>query len=269
MLKKCLISTAPVWGTSFFSERARVHSQRVVASWGCDRINQSLFARFGNEVLSGPFRGMVLSPATKAEQIGPFLLGVYESELHRAWDLVLSGNFNQIIDVGAKFGYYAIGIARRYPASRVLAFDTDRWARRAMAEMADDNQVSNVEVRGYCSPEWLAENLTEGSLILSDCEGFEGQLFCSVPIPNLASATLIIETHENAAQGVTARLRQQLERTHSVVEIVSDTSRRMAPVDLSFLNEREQWLAINEVRGRPQVWLVAMPKGWLNAAPNE
>lgn len=260
LLKKFLFSAAPVWATSFFSERARAHSHRVVESWGCARINESLFTRFGNRVLSGPFRGLVLSPPTKAEQIGPFLLGVYERELHPAWDLVLRGRFGQIVDVGAKFGYYSIGLARRYPASRVIAFDTDRWARQIMKEMARDNAVSNVEVRCYCSPEWLAKNLTEGAFVLSDCEGFEGKLFCSVPIPNLPSATLIIETHDEITPGVSERLCEQLGPTHFVMEITSDSHRRVCPVDLGFFNEREQSLATKEVRSGKQVWLLGLPK---------
>jgi hypothetical protein len=260
LLKKLLSSAAPVWATSFFSERARVHSHRVIESWGCGRINEALFTRFGDQVLSGPFRGLVLSPPTKAEQIGPFLLGVSESELHSAWDLVLRGRFDQIVDVGAIFGYYAIGLSRRCPASRVIAFDTDRWAQQLMREMARDNGVSDVEIRGYCSPDWLAKNLAEGALVLSDCEGFEGELFCSVPIPNLPSATLIIETHEESMPGVLGRLRERLGPTHFVIEITSDSHHRVSPVDLGFFNEKEQSLATNEVRGDKQVWLLGLPK---------
>jgi hypothetical protein len=269
LLKKSLLLAAPVWATSFFSERARVHSQRVVESWGCARINESLFTRFGDQVLSGPFRGLVLSPATKAEQIGPFLLGVYESELHPAWDLVLSGHFDQLVDVGAKFGYYAIGLARHYPASRVVAFDTDRWARQVMREMARDNGVSNVEIRSYCSPKFLAKNLAEGAFVLSDCEGFEEKLLCSVPIPNLPSATLIVETHDDRIPGVSRRLRERLRQTHFVMEITSGSHLKVIPVDLGFLSEREQSLATNEVRGGKQVWLLALPKVGPNLSLNE
>jgi hypothetical protein len=258
LLKKVFFSAAPVWATSFFSERARAHSHRVVEAWGCVRINESLFTRFGDRVLSGPFRGLKLSPPTKAEQVGPHLLGVYESELHPAWEAVFRGQFSQIIDVGAKFGYYAIGLARRHPASRVIAFDTDRWARRVMREMAGDNEVSNIEIRGYCSPAWLAKNLAAGALVVSDCEGFEGKLFCSAPIPNLPSATLIIETHDDLVPGVLGRLRERLKPTHVVTEIASVSHGRDSPVELGFFNEREQLLATNEVRP-DQVWLLGLP----------
>lgn len=260
LVKDFLFSAAPVWATSFFSERARAHSHHVVESWGCAHINESLFTRLGNQVLSGPFRGLTLSPPTKAEQIGPCLLGLYESELHPAWDIVIGGRYCQIIDVGAKFGYYSIGLARHYPTSRVIAFDTDRWARQVMWEMAGLNGVSNVEIRRYCSPEWIAHNLSEGAFVLSDCEGFEGELFCSVPIPNLPTATLIIETHDEMMPGVSERLRGRLGPTHCVTEVTSGLHLRVSPVDLSFLDEREQSLATMEVRGGKQVWLLCLPK---------
>ena len=262
LLKRVLFSVAPMWATSFFSGRARAHSHRVIAGWGSRRVNETLFQRFGSRVLSGPFQGMELSAPTRAEQIGPYLLGLYESELHPTWETLLRGRFAQIVDVGAKFGYYAVGLARRFPHSRVTAFDTDHWARRVLKEMVRDNGTSNVEIRGYCSPGWLARNLTEGALVLSDCEGFEGDLFASVPIPNLASATLVIETHEETTPGISQRLRERLEPTHLLTEVPTDTHPRVSPVDLSVLSfsEREQFLATQEVRHGRQVWLVGVPR---------
>jgi hypothetical protein len=265
LVKDFFFSVAPVWATSFFSARVRAHSHRTVKSCGCARINESLFARFGNRVLSGPFEGLVLSASTKSEQIGPYLLGVYESELVPAWGVILRGHFDQIIDIGAKFGYYAFGLARRLPASRVVAFDTDRWAREVMRLMARDNGVSNVEIRAYCSPEWLDENLAEGALVLSDCEGFEGKLFCSIPISNLPSATLIIETHECLTRGVLECVRERLGGSHFITEIASCSHCRESPVDLGFFDERERSLALQEVRPQ-QVWLLGVPKVGPNLA---
>jgi hypothetical protein len=194
-------------------------------------------------------------------QIGPILLGIGESELHPAFDEVLRDRFELIINVGANLGYYALGLALRYPEARVIAFDTDSWARRMMREMISLNELSNVEVRSYCSPEWLAENLRERSLVVSDCEGFEGELFFSVPIPNLTSATLVIETHDDISPGVTDRLRRLLAPTHQVTEIRSGAHPRVSPVDLGFLDENERFMATQEVRNGEQGWLFAVPIG--------
>lgn len=265
-LKRAAQAVAPGPAGEFFAARERAHSQRVARQWGSERVNDFLFDRFGDQVLRGPFRGLTLTPMTRAEMIGPCLLGSYEKELHAAWDVIFRGAYPQICDVGAKVGYYAVGLAKRFPESRVLAFDTDPWARRAVAEMVAANGVGNVEVLAACEPAWLAANLVAGSLILSDCEGYEGELLCSVPIPNLATATLIVETHDLRTPGVMARLRTRLDPTHLVTEIpAGDGSDDGAgDLDLSGLTDAERRLATREVRS-PQSWLLCLPREGPNA----
>ena len=261
LIKRLFYRVHPRLATSFFSERARAHSHRVIESWGCRPINEMLIARFGERVVGGPFRGLTLSPMTRSEQLGPYLLGVYERELEPAWGCLLSGSFSQIVDVGAKFGYYAVGLAREFPDSRVVAFDTDRWARAALGEMTRANGTPNVEIKGYCDPSWLASNLADGALIVSDCEGFEADLLCSIPIPNLDSATLLIELHEAMAPGVTGRLLARLGPTHRLSEIRTDPGDAAPPggFDLDGLDEGQRSLALREVRPS-QSWLLGLPR---------
>ena len=265
-LKRSAYAVAPGPAGEFFAARERAHSHRVARSWGVARVNEVLFERFGDKVLGGPFKGMTLTPMTRAEMIGPCLIGTYERELHPAWDVIFGGRYAQVYDVGAKVGYYAVGLARRFPESRVEAFDTDPWAHRAMAEMVAANGVGNVEIRGACKPEWLAKDLAPGSLILSDCEGYEGELLCSVPIPNLATATLIVETHDMRVPGVRARVRERLDPTHRISEIaVGDAAGDVAvDLDLGGLTEGERKLATEEVRA-PQIWLLCLPREGPNA----
>lgn len=259
LIKQCFHAISPKTAVAFESARARAHSHRVIAGWGCGPVNDTLIGRFGDRVLSGPFEGMVLTPMARQEQLGPYLLGIYEGELRPVWERVFQRQYPQIIDVGAKFGYYAVGFARRYPESRVVAFDTDPWARQALAEMIAANGVGNVEVLGFCDPAWLAANLQDGALIVSDCEGFEGDLFASRPIPKLASATLVIETHDVFRPGTVDRLRAALGPTHEIEEIPSGDAGRLVPVDLGFLDERERALATTEVRPA-QRYLHGTPK---------
>jgi hypothetical protein len=259
LVKRVLYAIAPRWTTALISARARVHSHRVLASWGCGRVHRKLVERFGGRVQEGPFAGLTLTAMTQAEQIGPYLLGVYESELDEAWALVLRKPYTQIIDIGAKFGYYAVGLARKYPTASVVAFDTDWWARKAVREMAAANRTGNVEVKGFCSPEWLARHAQEAALIISDCEGHEAVLFGPSTISKLRSATLIIETHDCWAPGVSARLREAFGETHSVLVYGNHASRRAPTSPLDFLSEPERQLAIHEVRPS-QTWLLCLPK---------
>ena len=79
-------------------------------------------------VLDGPFKGLLLPASAREEHIGPYLLGTYERELHGAWRKILTGQYNAVIDIGAKIGYYAGGLARHFPSTPSIAFDTDWWA---------------------------------------------------------------------------------------------------------------------------------------------
>lgn len=262
-VKRVLYDLSPQWITALMSARARAHSHRVVASWGCGPLNRKLVERFGSSVQDGPFAGMELTSMTYAEQIGPYLLGFYESELDEAWALVCRGNYTQVIDIGAKFGYYAVGLARKYPAAHVVAFDTDWWARKAIREMAAANRTSNVEVKCYCTSDWLAGHVQGATFIISDCEGYEAVLFCPDTIPALRTATLIIETHDCFVPGVSDRLRTAFRETHVVRVYGNEACRRAPPRSLEFLPEPERQLAVQEARP-PQSWLLCLPK----AGPN-
>jgi hypothetical protein len=257
--KRVLGAVAPRWSAALMSARARAHSHRVVESWGCGPLTRKLVERFGSHVQEGPFAGLTLTAMTHAEQIGPCLLGVYESELDEAWETVFLGTYTQIIDVGAKFGYYAVGLAKRYPGASVVAFDTDWWARKAVREMLDANGTRNVDVRGFCSPDWLARNAHAAALIISDCEGYEAVLFESSTIRDLRSATLLIETHDCFVPGVSDTLRAAFGETHAVRVYGHGGSRRSTTRPLDFLTEREQELAVQEVRSS-QLWLLCLPR---------
>ncbi len=258
-LKTMLGTVAPRWTASLMAARARAHSQRLVREWGLDVVTRKLVDHFGNRVLEGPCAGLALSPICQAEHLGPFLLGVYESELDPAWAVVLEGGYDQVVDVGAKFGYYACALARRYPDAEVVAFDIDPWAQRAMREMADVNETGNVRVKGFCDPDWFNDNLRQSAFIISDCEGYEGALFGDVTPGALRSATLIVETHDCFVPGVAARVRAIFKSTHDIHTIDGRLPRRLSTHRLDFLSAEEQHSAQHEVRGE-QEWLLCLPR---------
>ena len=124
---------------------------------------RNCWKRFGNRVLHGPFAGMTLHPKPVAS-IWRHFSRTYESELHQAWCSIFQLKFSLLIDVGAKFGFYAIGLAKQFPGRKIVAFDTDPWARKATREMSLANDVG-VEVRAFCDPDWLRNHLPEGAFI--------------------------------------------------------------------------------------------------------
>jgi len=257
VIKQWAFTWLPRPATAISASRGRRRSHRFVRQWGLHDLNKRLLAERGNRVIGGPFAGLVLTDLSQCEHIGPYLLGTYEMELHAIWAEVLERPFGQIVDVGASFGYYAVGLGRRFPGVPVIAFDTDWWARRAVRQMAAANRTLNVSVKGFCDPAWMASHLKDNALIVVDCEGHEGRLLCERPLPAFSTATLVIELHEEFVPGVTARIRAAFERTHSCAEINSrdTTAVKLQDSGLTFDELRR---VSQEVRG-PQKWFVLTP----------
>lgn len=259
LVKSVASRLAPRATTAVLSARARAHSQRLVRTWGLDELNARLVQAFGNSVISGPFTGLRLPQMAREEHLGPYLLGTYELELHPWWNDILNLEFEQIIDVGAKFGYYAAGLARRYPRARVHAIDPDWWARAALREMLEVNALSNVALHRYCDPGWLRAHLTKGALIVSDCEGYEHRLLCDMVIPALDSATMIIELHESLSPGVTADIVRQFSDTHAVQRVASRTATSVPDLPPHPLSDDQIQRACAEIRPE-QAWLLLRPR---------
>ncbi len=91
-------------------------------------------------------------------------------------DEVIAQQPHLVVDIGAAEGYYAVGLARRLPRCRIVAFDIDPIARKMCRRLAKLNGVRDrVEVRGECDTTYLW-TLPPHSFVLSDCEGAEKTL---------------------------------------------------------------------------------------------
>jgi hypothetical protein len=256
-LKKSALRVWPSATTTLVSIRSRRLSHRLVEGWGLHRVDDRLIERQGLVVAAGPFAGLRLPEATRAEHLGPFLLGTYESELHGWLDELRGAIVAQVIDVGAKFGYYAVGLARWWPEARSIAFDTDPWARRVLRQTASLNGVRNFEVRGSLKAGALAGLVRPPALIVSDCEGFEAELFTATRAEALRDCWLLVELHPEAAPGVEDLLGSHLASTHAIE--VREREERAPPALLSgVLTGEEARLAVHEFRGE-QRWMFCRP----------
>jgi hypothetical protein len=235
--------------------RARQHKHRLAAEWGLTTLSRRLGRRFNMTVQSGPFKGLLLPPATLHEHLGPTLLGLAERELQDTWLSLTKADAPSVVNIGSCVGYYAVGLARRFGCPAV-AFDPDPWARRATRATARLNGVS-ITTHAQCSREWL-EAMTPGPLVVMDCEGYETVLL-RAPIPrSLVRSVMVIEVHEDLQPGSEQRLIDALMPTHDVERIASNAALPDAPVDISFLDTHGQEMARMEIR-EPQSWLVCRP----------
>jgi hypothetical protein len=242
--------------TALTALRARRHSHRLNDEWGIAEISRRLLDELGPSVRSGPFKGVSLPRAAAPEHLGPYLLGTYEQELHPHWASLERGAFPLIVNVGAKVGYYAVGLHRLLGAP-VVAYDADPWARSVLAETVALNNLTGagVTIRAACSRSDL-EALPKGALVVIDCDGCE-EVLLRDPLPaGLRGSHLVIELHGAMLENddTVARLR----RTHDVIVVPSNET-LPPPADLPFLNDHQRQLAVQEIR-TPQRWLLCTPR---------
>lgn len=217
-------------------------------------------------VVSGPFKGMRY-PATRSvgSALLPKLLGSYESELQATLEQLLSKQYDAVVDIGCAEGYYAVGLALRLRNAEVCCFDVDLRARQACSEMAILNGAEKrIHIAGWCDAETLRSlPLGERALIISDCEGYERELFTPATIDSLAHHDFIVETHDFIDIEISAQMRERFSRTHSVRSIMSIDDIQKAHLcqytKLDRYSLKEKKILLGERRPAIMEWLVMTP----------
>jgi hypothetical protein len=223
-------------------------------------------AASGGTVMTGPFAGMRLPPvdAWGANDRAPRLLGTYEADLHAALEAEIARKPDWILNVGAADGYYAVGLARRIPDARVLAYDPLPEAREATRRAAALNGVeAQFAFEGAFSPQTFPK-LAPGNraFMFVDCEGCEAS-FCTAMEPSaFAQVSLLIESHEFIVPGISARLAAHFAATHFVTTIREGGRDPNRFEILRKLGSFERWLAVTEDRPEAMEWLWIVPKAW-------
>ena len=214
-------------------------------------INNNFIKQFKNEyglqVIYGPFAGMKYpSLESYGSKLMPKLIGTYENELHHIIDdLHKRKEYNIIFDIGAAEGYYAVGLAKTFPRSKVMAFETSDKARKLIKAMAAVNDVSSsIQIEGECRVESFKNYLDEkNGLIICDCEGLELELLDPAKIPNLINYDIIVELHDYSSGGytVTEIMKSRFEKSHTFNFI---NIRRNKPIEHLKNFEKDQILKV-------------------------
>lgn len=173
-------------------------------------------------VANGRFAGMRYPTFEAAgSSLYPKLLGVYESELIEKVEIERLSNVELLVDVGCAEGYYAVGFARLLKNLKVHAYDTSPHARRLCEEMAILNDVSDrVSVMEACLPSDLVSLEGRRAFVVSDCEGYEWELFNSTVIESLAHSDCLIEIHEKDERRC-RKFFSMFEQSHELVIVES------------------------------------------------
>ncbi len=168
-------------------------------------------------VLGGPFKGMRFPGSGIGGAFYQHLLGSYEWSLIPTIEQVIARSPMTIVDAGAAYGYYAIGLAIRCPGSRVIAYEMDQSRANLLGKYARLNDVAaRLDLRGICRPESLAGDVKNApdAFILMDVEGAENILLPADRVDAFKGTELLIETHDHFVPEVTARLQERFAQTH-------------------------------------------------------
>jgi len=261
LAKQLLARIAPQAAGAWQDVRQRRHIRRFEQGLGLPELIQSFIEQHGRCVLSGPFAGMVYVPQATGSALMPKLLGSYESELHETIEKIAATEYAAIVDIGCAEGYYANGLARCLPAARIYAFDIDPEARALCSAMARLNGVEErVVVAGKCGTDELNTLLTERSLIVCDCEGFESELLRPNLVPALAQADILVELHDQVQPGLTPMLLSRFQETHEATLITATGRDPDCYPQLRFSEPKSRQLAVSEFRPGGQQWAFLQSK---------
>jgi hypothetical protein len=240
--------------------RRRVSRERRDAVLATDSMARKLSP--SGKVLDGIFAGMAM-PASGTWGGGlARLAGTYEEELVPYLHQLVSVQPVAVIDIGAADGYYAVGLARMLPTTRVFAYEIDPKARVLCRQVAEANDVSNVTIRGRMTPNELRRRVCSGTFVLSDVEGYEDRLFDPLLIPSLSEAYMIVELHEFAIPGVTDNIVGRFKESHHIELVDAVNKSGAGRPSLAHLTEAEADEVVDE--GRPSnprmQWIVMHPR---------
>lgn len=229
----------------------------------CQRLVERTVFPDGNiRVLGGPFEGMAYYNKTIWGTITSKWLGCYEEEIQPVIDEIIRTGYPVIVDVGAAEGYYAVGLAKRLPGSRVITYDIDPIARIRQKQLAELNDIRNLEVRELCSHSDFDSIPTKGTVVICDIEGFELELLDPEKCPSLEKMDILVENHHfkgNDVSTVAAAIEARFSSTHAITRFTNgkrdrDAARRRIP-SLSNMSDADLDFALDEGRYPGQIWL--------------
>jgi hypothetical protein len=225
-------------------------------------ISRELVRVLEGKVQNGPFTGMQLPNESSwgMGDVAPKILGCYELELHASIEKAILRSPEVVINVGCAEGYYAVGLARRLPAAKTYAFDSDPRAQVVCVGAGALNGVGDrLIVQGECTARHLIE-LTRGArraLIVLDCEGAELALLTPETMRQLSHCDIVVETHDFIDRSITPTLVAALSAQHQTEQLREGARDPAGYPVLRQLGSLDRALLTCEFRPEVMYWLVA------------
>ncbi|WP_431860339.1 hypothetical protein [Azospirillum sp.] len=239
---------------------ALLHPEFAQGAWArrASVLRAMLLDAHGPRVLGGPFAGMVFDGTVSEGCYLPRMLGCYEAELHPHLDALGARRPELVINVGCAEGYYAVGLARRWPWVTVHARDIDPAALDACRGLAATNGVADRVLLGdrFDGADFAAY-AGRRVLVVCDIEGFEEELLDPERFPALAGFDVLAELHPFARPDMADLITGRFRPTHTVAVVPTRVPDAAAlPSPLAELRAEDRALAVWETRGTPTPWAV-------------
>lgn len=229
---------------------------RYLAKWRAEIVANTIATRDGPHVATGPFKGMAYGAKASEGTRSARLLGAYEASLHPVIETIIAQSPDLVIDIGSAEGYYAVGLARRLPKTRVLARDASDSAQGLCRALAAANGVADrVEVGGIFSHADFDQCHGVRAVVICDIEGAEEGLLDPALAPGLLAADILVECHPQAAPGVVERLKARFAPTHKISEFGRHVDDLGLPGWMEELSDLDRLIALWEWRAGPTPWL--------------
>lgn len=181
--------------------------------------------KLDQRVISGPFKGMKFNLDMPYHwSFLPMFLGTYELEIHPAFAKLSTFQFDQIINLGASEGYYAVGMALKWPEATIYAFESEDTYLTKINKIARDNLVSDrVHIRGRCNSGDLINLLKpdKSTLLMIDVEGEEINLLDPQVIDELRQTTILTEVHDICVPECTKIIEERFQDTHNISKYIA------------------------------------------------
>lgn len=229
---------------------------RQLAKWRSQIIANTVAQRDGPTLTHGPFSGMHYTVAASEGAYTARRLGCYEASLVPVIEAIIAQNPALIIDIGCAEGYYAVGLARRMPAARIMARDANPQAQALCATLALANGLADrVQIGGLIEGRDLDICTAQPTVIICDIEGAEAELLNPATAPGLLAADILVEVHESLRPGLLALLTARFSPSHTIIRIDRKLDDAALPAWMEDLSDMDRLLALWEWRAGPTPWL--------------
>lgn len=221
--------------------------------------------RYPDVVQAGPFAGMFLPPADAfLDARFEKTFGAYEHELFGLITRMSADPavVETLVNIGAADGFYTVGLARLFPAARVIGYEPNPVKTSVLRAMAELNHVADrIELHGACNPELLRGLAPAGKvLVVIDVDGYEKTVLDPSVVPWLSKASVLVETHDCFVPGITELLKQRFAATHGITEIGMSGPDLASIPPLHGLTMHEVDAMTGSERPSLQGWLYLWPK---------